>query len=622
MEILPTDSEIAGLQNSKKSSFSLRPAHAFHLFAAAFFVYVFFLSFNPISDPDFWFHLKTGEWITQTKSLPGPEDPFSYTTPKTLVGDPLKGLRSQWLGQALIYSVYDAFGFKGFAAFRSLILVIPFAFIYLILYRRTKRFFGPFVVSAFPPIILAIYFYNQYERPQVFSFICFFVLIFLLHKARKAKGVLPIALICALMILWANMHAGYVIGVAMISVFVMGEAVALVLNKSRYIVEPVLRPIVFFSGCLGAILLSGLNPAGFQFLGLIYVVLGKVISQGGGVATEGGTVMGEILEYKPILYFAQTLYQSWPWYIFVYYLVAWVAIIGKYLLRRQVNPSELLGAILITGFGLYYSRGTVFTLIYLSLAAGGGFVYFKTSLRYFISISIGLLLTVFIAHTYTTASWNLNPKVPNQWIQGEYPERAVRFIKEQKIKGSMFNYMEWGGYLMWRMYPEYPVFMDGRIIVASRLNLYSDIILAKPGWEKLLDNYGVDFLLIPVINRISGSLNPMIFHISMQGEDAVWRVVYLWDNVAVYVRDSVKNESVLDCCQIKPRRMNEQILQSAQLMLLKAPGHPNLLMTMSLALYWDGRYSEAMGILRGLPESNLQRQLIENMRRGNLAPSP
>ena len=83
----------------------------------------------------------------------------------------------------------------------------------------------------------------------------------------------------------------------------------------------------------------------------------------------------------------------------------------------------------------------------------------------------------------------------------------MAYLAERRPPGRLFNAYDWGGYLLWA-WPEEPVFVDGRT------DLYGDDILAQwlqvvraaPGWEAVLDRWGVrvvlgkpDWPLIPAL---------------------------------------------------------------------------------------------------------------------------
>src|SRR5450432_4114404 len=84
--------------------------------------------FSPeISDPDFWWHLRTGQYIVEKHALAVP-DPFAYTTAAAkpaYAAEPHTrqfNLTHEWLAQALMYSVYRVGGFAGIVLARALAL--------------------------------------------------------------------------------------------------------------------------------------------------------------------------------------------------------------------------------------------------------------------------------------------------------------------------------------------------------------------------------------------------------------------------------------------------------------------------------------------------------------------
>src|ERR1035437_4171453 len=104
--------------------------------------------FSPeISDPDFWWHLKTGQYIWEKHSLPVP-DPFAYTT--GMAGPAYAGeertrdfnLTHEWLAQTLFYLIYQTAGFGGVVLFRAVVLSAFCALAGLLAWRRCGGFWG------------------------------------------------------------------------------------------------------------------------------------------------------------------------------------------------------------------------------------------------------------------------------------------------------------------------------------------------------------------------------------------------------------------------------------------------------------------------------------------------
>ena len=98
------------------------------------FVFVFSYFSVQIWDPDFWWHLKTGEYIYQTGSLPK-TDPFAYTSlPPDPTNEVLKKqeftLTQYWLAELIFYRVYHSFGFQGIIFLRASIFTLLIFLIY------------------------------------------------------------------------------------------------------------------------------------------------------------------------------------------------------------------------------------------------------------------------------------------------------------------------------------------------------------------------------------------------------------------------------------------------------------------------------------------------------------
>ncbi len=76
------------------------------------------------TDPDLWWHLKTGEYIAQCKSVPH-TDPFSYTR----AGEPW--VAHEWLTELFLYQIHRSTGFAGLILIFAAILCAAFYLLYL-----------------------------------------------------------------------------------------------------------------------------------------------------------------------------------------------------------------------------------------------------------------------------------------------------------------------------------------------------------------------------------------------------------------------------------------------------------------------------------------------------------
>src|SRR5580692_13164837 len=98
----------------------------FAIIAAALAVVLWMGWFSPETyDSDFWWHLKTGQYIVENHALPVP-DPFAFTTSgagEAYTGEAITrhfNLTHEWLAQVLFFLVWRAAGFGGVVLFRAL----------------------------------------------------------------------------------------------------------------------------------------------------------------------------------------------------------------------------------------------------------------------------------------------------------------------------------------------------------------------------------------------------------------------------------------------------------------------------------------------------------------------
>jgi hypothetical protein len=583
-----------------------------HGAALLVFFYTFLLSLGPISDPDTWWHLAVGEGILEERSLPGPDDPFSFTSPEPLNDAQVRGLRSQWLGQVPLYAAYHAGGYGSLAVFRSLLFMLPFVCMYL---SATRRGLSPPLAAALlllPLLLIALTMFNTFERPQAFSFLLALAVYALLERERIGKQGTSLWLLPVLMLLWANLHGGYIVGVVIIAVYVAGDTGARLLGKMgvRIFEHSARAPAALYLSFFVGVLVTALHPGGLKPLSIL---VGAALGLGmpGGEASEGGRFMAEVIEYMPLWVIYHRYGLPWPLYIAGFYLAGAAVLAAKYVARRKIDLSEALVFLFIVYFGVSYARGVNFALILVSWMLSCS-VASATGWR---RLAAPVVLLVFcvslVVHVGRMAPGELMPRVPERWVEASYPEDAVRFIKEHDVRGPMFNHLGWGGYLIWRTYPEHRVFIDGRELSMEVASKYSRIMKTGPEWEKLLDSYGVNFLLVPVMTRV-GASTPLVLALAEKDREG-WELVYLRNNAAVFVRSTGENRSVIQCCRISPDVLFSGVLGATGRRLTARPGHPDILFSRAVALFWLGKADDAEKILRSLPPSPLKERYLKRI---------
>jgi hypothetical protein len=81
----------------------------------------------------------------------------------------------------------------------------------------------------------------------------------------------------------------------------------------------------------------------------------------------------------------------------------------------------------------------------------------------------------------------------------QYPQKAVAFLQASDQPRRIFVYYDWGGYAIWKLYPEYRVFVDGRadLYGDDLLRQFKTAVQLRTGWRDILDSWKVEAVLLP-----------------------------------------------------------------------------------------------------------------------------
>ncbi len=241
-------------------------------------VIVFLTYANTVDDLDLWWHLKDGQRIYETHANPQ-KDEFAFTTyipesisnigktevnPSELPSEKVKrflfiALKTSWLGQLGFYVIYLLGGFKGIGIFKSIIFISSYAVLYLTMLKRGAGHFSSLLVLS---LIALIGIDFNYTRTQLFSYLLFSCTLYALYDFRK--GGKCIYFLPVLMLIWANLHGVFILGVLITIAFAFSEFIKYILNNKFNIsgIQPIskrqLQTLILIS--FASFLLSLLNP--------------------------------------------------------------------------------------------------------------------------------------------------------------------------------------------------------------------------------------------------------------------------------------------------------------------------------------------------------------------------
>ncbi len=186
-------------------------------FADLFFLVLLgILAFSPMSagllgDADTGWHIRSGEQILATHAIPR-TDPFSYTRH----GEPWYAW--EWMYDVVIAAIHHVSGLNGVVLFTAAVISVTFALLFRFILRRS----GNLAVAAFLTLLAAAAAQvHMLARPHVLSWL--FTLLWVENLCRFEDGERSALLwLPPLMLLWVNLHAGFILGLGLLGIFALG----------------------------------------------------------------------------------------------------------------------------------------------------------------------------------------------------------------------------------------------------------------------------------------------------------------------------------------------------------------------------------------------------------------
>jgi hypothetical protein len=189
-------------------------------FGSIFFLLIFIILLLKsgsllLADGDTGYHIRTGEFIIQNWTIPT-HDIFSYLTPAP------KWVAHEWLSEVLMAIIYRGAGLSGIVIFFSLFLALTHVFLYQILRRSCSDVLLTLVIT-----VLAVTTSSTHwlARPHIFSLALMIAWYHTLNEYqfhhRNTLHYLPL-----LMLVWVNLHGGFIIGLIMLAVYALAMRLA------------------------------------------------------------------------------------------------------------------------------------------------------------------------------------------------------------------------------------------------------------------------------------------------------------------------------------------------------------------------------------------------------------
>lgn len=470
------------------------------------FAYAFFFAARPLSDGDFWWHLKTGEYIINTRSIPK-TDFFSFTNYGRA------WVAHEWLSEAIFYVIYSRFGFDvlivGFAILTALAFWIAF-----------KRSVSHPVIGGFATFLgVWTVLPTIGVRPRVFTLLLSSIYLALLARYVRRGDGRYLWWLVPLMALWVNLHGGFLIGLVLIGLIMVGVPLDVWARGERFnSTWPQLRTLAMvLVGCALAVLL---NPHGIWIYKFPFEIFLSPIQQ----QTVNDWLSPDFHQSEAV-----------PLVILISLTIAALALAPK-----RVRPSELLLFIATLYMTLKSQRHmAILALVAVPLLADylQNWVTERSNGRIFSPAISGsgqtrksIIFAVLLVVPLIAFAAKLKTTIFDQARQDlmKVPVAAVDHLKKANITGNTFTEPNiWGGYVLWAL-PSSPVYIDGRIDMYGDdfVGDYLNIIWGRTDWREPFDRYGVRIAIIQPNSTLSHELS----------ETNEWSRVFEDDTAVVFVR--------------------------------------------------------------------------------------
>jgi hypothetical protein len=435
---------------------------------------LFVMASRNVTDPDVWWHLRTGQIILQTHKIPE-ADPYSFTR----AGQPW--VDHEWFSQILVYFLFRIGGWRAliviFGAVVATALLLVFA-------RSPGKPYVAGVVTVLGAFASAP---SWGVRPQMLTLLMASMALVLLERSYNKPRLLW--WIPPLTLLWANLHAGYALGIGFLILFAVGDAFDAAFGFSSWTeLMGRLRRLLPALGLSVAVV--AINPYGGRLYAYPFHTL------------HSRTMLAYINEWvSPDFHEAK--------YIPLLLMISGTTILPVFSPRR-LRPRELILLLVTTYAALRSVRHIpIYVLVAVPIVStlldswiAGRYSPWRLATEKPLNppkIVLNATLLAGFAIFVVVRLGVVTSRQPQAEAK-ESPAAAVSFLRANHPPGPMLNHYNWGGYLIWELYPQYPVFIDGRADVygdALMDEFFSLYWIRGKDWQGLLERRRIRMIVLP-----------------------------------------------------------------------------------------------------------------------------
>lgn len=474
------------------------------------FLICIFNSYTILSDGDTGYHIRAGEYILAHREIPH-QDIFSYHKPV------FPWVAHEWLSEIIMALLHRAWNLNAVVLFFTLSISTVCSLVFLFLKRESNIL----IALAVSLLTIQTTMVHWLARPHIFTLLIvvfwYKILSDFQYKNKNRIYLLPI-----IMLLWVNLHGGFIIGFLLLGIYGLGNL--LQFPKA----ENVSKFKVFFVTGVLCLMTSLINPRGYEILFFPFKFLSHKY----------------LLDHNTEL-LSPNFHYFMPFTAYLFLVLAIICFcklrldfietlifIGfTYLALTSMRHIPLFAIVMapIVNKRLHDSwRRAHFRLKEGIENFSGRIGAMDQAACIFIWSLVVFFCVVLFLHL-KDLNLSFSPK--------HKPVDAVNFLLKENITGNMFCDDEFGDYIIYKAWPQYKVFMDGRndMYGTRIIKQYHQIISLKRPWKALLKKYDTNWVIFPSKAPLSAALNA--------SND--WKLIYSDKVASIFVRNVPQNYSLI-----------------------------------------------------------------------------
>ncbi len=320
-----------------------------------------------------------------------------------------------------------------------------------------------------------------------------------------------------MMLLWVNLHGGYALGLGLIVLY----AISLALDRKWNLIP---RLGILLAACTAMV---PLNPNGFRMFSYP-------------LETLRSPSMATFIEEWASPNFHEVTFL--PLALFLFLLFGTLALSPK-----RARASEVF-LVFVTGLGALRSARhiPIFALIAAPILAEQLWAWIsarswdarltapeESTPRSAVVFALLLLLAPAALDVALIKHFVSNQPA---YEAKKYPQAAVDFLDNKNLPGPIYNWYDWGGYLIRRLHGQYPVYIDGRADVYGDKFMYEAFNThdGGNGWDESLNRYSIRTVLIA----------PDVPLASLLRTNGQWQKVYEDHQAVIFTRSRMDQVAV------------------------------------------------------------------------------